>query len=119
MAEAFAVPGQLTAAENYALGQGLFCRYVRHRVRKQLKQDGFALIGKTNKPLTDAQIDDLFEQAQVSDTVIMGHARQSGAIGDGKFLEWLGKIVDWIADHQEQILAIIKFIMALLAIFAI
>ncbi len=116
MAEAFA----LTAGENYALGQGLYCRYIRNRVRRQLKKDGFTIIGKgSNKPLVDNEIDKLFEQAQVTDAVILGYSMQSGAIGDGKFLAWLGKIIDWIADHQEEILAVIKFIIGLLAIFAI
>lgn len=48
-------------------------------------------------------------------------APEVGAIGDGRILDAIKRIVDWLADpaNREKILAIVKWVMSLLAMFGL
>lgn len=53
--------------------------------------------------------------------VAIATAPEVGAIGDGRILDAIKRIVDWLADpaNREKILAIVKWVMSLLAMFGL
>jgi hypothetical protein len=104
---------QEIAEFTYRPGARLFCTVVRRRAKREMERNGFALAGGSDMPITDsAKIAELLEQ--LDDTQIMSAAMECGALGDGKFLEFLTKAIDWIVDHQDQILAVLKIVLSIL-----
>lgn len=97
-------------------GERLFTSVVRHRVSEQLQRHGFAAVGGNPTPLTREQAAALL--ARVDDGQIVEAARHSGAVGDGSFLDRLASVLSWLADHKEEILAVVKIILTILALFA-
>jgi hypothetical protein len=121
------------------LAQWRFLRQVRGGVYKQMETDGFALIAAdlgaagvavpAMGVLDAAAIDRMWAKAEstgeLSDDVILDYGASPlvGAPlrGEGGFLGLLKRIIDWISDpaNREKILAVIKFVMMLLAMFGI
>lgn len=106
---------QVVGAQARRMGPArrFFVDVARRRLQERLEKDGFALIGKDATPLTPAQAEQLV--GRLSDDVIVTGAIESGAVGDGKLLDRLGAIVEWLVAHQDQILLLLKFLMTLLA----
>jgi hypothetical protein len=106
----------LTAKEladfTYRPGGQLFCSVIRRRAKREMERNGFQLAGGSDMPVADAMIADLLEQ--LDDTQIMSAAMECGALGDGKFLEFITKAIQWIVDHQDQILAVLKIVLSIL-----
>lgn len=94
----------------------LFAKRIRQRLAEQLKTNGFGLIGGDATPLPDEKVAELL--GTVTDSAILTGAVKVGGFGDGKFLDAIGRFVDWIKDHEEQILAVLKWLLTILAMFA-
>jgi hypothetical protein len=94
----------------------LLARLVRHRLSEQLQRDGFALVGGNPKALTKAEASQLL--ANLDDDTLIAGTQVSGGLGDGKILDTLGKILDWIIANQDKILAVVKFFLTILMVFA-
>lgn len=99
-------------------GRRLFAKLIRSRLASRLQKDGFALAGGNPKPLSEEQAWELVDR--LDDDTVIAAAVQSKAegLGDGTLLDKLGNVIQWIIDHKEQILAIVKVLMTLLALFA-
>lgn len=101
------------------IGQGparrLLANLIRHRVSKELQKNGFKLIGGNPRPLSAAEAEKLLDR--LDDEQLIEGAKAAGGLGDGKILDALGRLVDWIVAHQDQILAILKWVLTLLALF--
>lgn len=97
-------------------GHKLFAKVIRNRVASQLKTDGFALVGGNAKPLTHMEAWSLL--GNLEDSAIVAAAVETGKVGEGGgLLDSLAKVLQFLVDHKDQILAIIKIVMALLAVF--
>lgn len=90
-----------------------FVDVIRRRLADRLQQDGFSLIGKDPTPFSAAKAEELV--GRLNDEQIVAGAIESGAVGDGKLLDKLGAIVEWLVDHQDQILLLLKFLLTLLS----
>jgi hypothetical protein len=117
------------------VGEKRFLRHVKDAVAKELKANGFALVAndlaaqgvtvKAPKAFTDGVIAAMWKKAErdggLTDEAILAYAAtpEVGALGDGKILEFLGRIWEWIVAHKEEILAVVKFILTLLALFGL
>lgn len=97
-------------------GHRLFAKFMKNRLAAQLQKDGFASVGGDPKPLTRGRAWELVDR--LDDETVVAAAVQSKAVGDGAFLDRLGNVIQWLVDHKEQILSVIKFLMTLLAVFA-
>jgi len=108
----------VAAAVRERPGKRLFAKLIRARLATRLQKDGFALVGGNSKPISEEKAWELVEQ--LDDDTVVAAAVQSKAegLGDGTLLDKLGNVIQWIIDHKEQILAIIKVLMTLLALFA-
>ena len=91
---------------------------LRHRAVAQMQKDGFRLIGGKEKPLTKEEAVALYDR--LTDDVVIGLVKEASpktwaAVGEGGFL---ARLIQWIKDHPEEVAAIIKLILTLLAAFA-
>jgi hypothetical protein len=89
---------------------------VQSRAIKQMEKDGFALVGRNGTPLTRQEAESLY--SRLTDEVVIGAIKEAspkayGALGDGTLI---ANFVKWIADHQDEILAVLKFVMMILAL---
>lgn len=89
---------------------------VRSRAIRQMEQDGFALVGRSGTPIMRGRAEALY--AQLTDDVVIGAVKEAspaayGALGDGTLL---GNLVKWIVEHQDEILAILKLVLTILAL---
>lgn len=112
-------PSQFEARQEYdatLAGRRLMAKLIRNRVASQLQKDGFAQAGGSDKPLDKLAAWNLL--ANLDDDALIAAAQQTGALGDGKLLDRLGDVLQWIADHREEILAIIKLVLGILMLFA-
>jgi hypothetical protein len=103
---------QKIADLTYRPGGRLFCTVVRRRAKREMENNGFSLAGGSSMPLHESKIAERL--GQLDDTQIMSAAIECGALGDGKFLEFLTKAIQWIVDHQDQILAVLKIVLSIL-----
>lgn len=104
---------QGVAGKRLGPARRFFIDVTRKRLAERLEKDGFALIGKDPTPLTAAQAEQLVNR--LSDDQVIQGAVESGAIGDGKILDRLSALVDWLIAHQDQLLKLLQFLMTLLA----
>jgi hypothetical protein len=100
------------------LRQRVMLQLLRHRAVAQMQKDGFKSIGGKEKPLTKEEAEALYDR--LTDDVVIGLVKEAspktwGAIGEGGFL---ARLIQWIKDHPEEVAAIIKLILTLLAAFA-
>jgi hypothetical protein len=100
----------------YRPGGRLFCTVIRRRAKREMERNGFALAGGSDMPVSDGMINDLLRQ--LDDTQIMSAAMECGSLGDGKFLEFITRAIQWIVDHQDQILAVLKIVLSILMMLA-
>lgn len=96
-------------------GRKWFAKVIRARAAKELQRDGFKLVGGPEKPLDERAAWALV--AKLDDDALVAAAKQTGAIGDGSVLDRLGSVLQWIVDHQEQIVAVIKIVLTILMAF--
>lgn len=96
-------------------GHRLFARYVRSKLRDRLKKDGFALIGGDGTPLTDSEIDR--KLAHLDDDTVLSAGQEVGAIGDGRILQGLRNLLEWLLANGDKIGALIQFLLRILAAF--
>jgi hypothetical protein len=92
----------------------LLLRSAREGAVNRLTSDGFAVVGRNAKPLTEARARELV--AQVEDDVLLRHVSEKygqSAVGEGGRLE---AFLSWIWENRE---AIIKFLLSILALFAL
>lgn len=99
------------------LRQKVLLTLVRHRAIAQMQKDGFKAVGGADKPLTRDQAEALYDK--LTDDVILGAVKEAspkavGAIGEGGFL---ANLLEWIRTHPEELAAIVKLILSLLALF--
>jgi hypothetical protein len=108
-------PAEPTAVEGrFRPGQALFAKVVRKRLRAALTADGFNLIGGNPTPLTAAEADELV--SNLDDDYIIAAAKAKGAVGDGRFLDRLDRVLDWLLDHRDEIAALVKWLLLLLSL---
>lgn len=89
---------------------------VRHRAIDRLEREGFTLIGKDSRPMSRERARELVDR--LDDETLIGCVREAspqvyGKLGDGQLLS---NLMTWIADHQEEILAILKLILSILVL---
>ena len=98
------------------IGKRLLLKLVKARAVERLTTHGFKDAGKADsKPLSREKAKALV--AEVDDEVILKHIveKYGDEIGEGGKLE---SLLQWLVDHKEQILQLVKFIVTLLALFA-
>jgi len=100
------------------LGKRLLVKLVKARAVDRLMSHGLtdAGVAAMTKPLTRAEAKALVDT--VDDELIIKHASETypKAFGEGGRL---ADLVDWLASHKEEILALVKFLISLLALFGI
>lgn len=115
-----AVPSVGGTDETEAVGDRLRARVltaiVRHRAMERMQRDGFALIDKDSTPLTRERARELMDR--LDDETLIGCVREAspttyGKLGDGQLLS---NLLTWISEHQEEILAVLKLILAILVL---
>jgi hypothetical protein len=99
------------------LRERILLSLVRHRAVAQRQKDGFKSIGGKEKPLTREEAEALYDR--LDDEVVIGLVKEASpktwaAAGEG----FLARLIQWIKDHPEEVAAIIKLILTLLAAFA-
>ena len=102
-------------AERLTPGERLFVSVVRHHAARELQRDGFKCVGGDPRPLSKAEGETRL--GKLDDAQILARARESGRLGDGKFLEKLGKVFEWFYAHKDQIIELVKIVLSLLALF--
>ena len=110
-----ATVGGILDGEN--LGKRVLVRVVKARAVDRLVSHGFAdVTGKKGKTFTREQAREMVDS--IDDDLILKHAQEkygAAVVGEGGRLEAL---VQWLIDHKEEILALVKFVISLLALFA-
>lgn len=120
------------------VAERILLKRVAARVDEELTTRGFALVSAeleaagvtpTTLPTTfnRDQIAQMYVRAEIegglSDEAVIEYADSPAvaAFGDGKFLEIIRNIIEWLSDpaNQAKILAIVKFVMMVLAMFGI
>ena len=94
----------------------LLLTIIRHKAIARMQRDGFALANGDKTPLSAEKAEQLYEK--LTDEMVLAAAREAspqtvGKLGDGTLL---ANLIQWIADHQEEILAILKLVLSILAL---
>jgi hypothetical protein len=90
---------------------------VKSRVVRQLQADGFKVAGGPAKPMTRAEAEALYDR--LTEDVILGAVKEASpqtfaaATEPGGFL---ARLIAWITEHQDEIAAIVKLILSILAL---
>ena len=99
------------------IGKRVLVRVVKARAVDRLVSHGFSdVTGKKGKTFTREQARELVDS--IDDDLILKHAQEKygeKVVGEGGRLEAL---VQWLIDHKEEILSLVKFVISLLALFA-
>lgn len=90
-------------------------RKARGRAAKILRKSGFALVGGDATPLSEDQVAAVL--GRISDEQIQARLPADFDIGDGRAKQLLANIIQWIKDHKEEILFVIKAILTLALLF--
>lgn len=90
----------------------LFAKVVRRKLADQLQKDGYAMVGGDPKPLDHIQAWSAVNK--LDDNTIATAAVESGVVTEGRLLDSLGRIMDWLVAHQDQIMRLVEFLMKLL-----
>ena len=124
------------------LAEWWFLRKVKGEVRQRLKIDGFASIIKELKkegvslpqnlvgiPFDDSAVDAVWKKAEstgnLSDQLILDYSKspQGAGFGEGEggILDVFKRLIEWLSDpaNQEKLMAVIKFVMMMLAMFGV
>lgn len=108
------------AAEPVTARQKFVGEHFRRLTSQQLQHDGFALIGGDKTPLSAEAADKLVERLtdRVAYTTVKASrpSFEEGGEGGG-ILAFIRRVAKWIADHPEQVAAIIKILLTILMAF--
>lgn len=110
-----------TSPNRIHLGQRIVAEHFRRLASQQAQKDGFALVDGPKAPLSAEEANKLV--ARISDLTIVEGTKSFGAPdqvagdGPGPVLGFVRKVLQWIADHPEQVAAILKFILSLMMLF--
>lgn len=96
-------------------GRKLFAKIIRTRAARELQKNGFKLAGGPDKPLSDTEAWALVQK--LDDAAIAAAAVKTGAVGDGSVLDRISSVLSWIVDHSDQIVAVLKVVLAILMAF--
>lgn len=94
-------------------GKRLFASVVRRKAVATLMKDGFLICGGDPTPLSKEQATALLDS--IDDDTIVAAAQSAKIIGDGKFLDRLTAVIDWLLENKDKIAAIVRWLLALLA----
>lgn len=96
-------------------------RVVRNKVEAELAKDGFRLAGgmfPDAKPLSKERIAELMKQ--LDDETIIRSVKEASPKTWAATAEpggFLARLIEWIATHQDEIMAVVALIIKLLALF--
>lgn len=119
------------------LAENVMVRRAKRMVEELTTTEGFSLISdelrsshglelKISGPVSKSQLEVMYKNAVsagLTDEAIVEFANSPSvnALGDGRFLEIIRNIIEWLSDpaNQEKIMAVVRFIMMMLAMFGI
>ena len=107
-----------TAAIFPRIGQRLLIAAGRSKAKELLTQSGFTLVAGPSSPLEAKRASDVIDC--VLDEWIVSHDEWNDVVGGWQpSVEGFGdgKIIRWIIDHKEMILAVAKIIMMIAMLF--
>lgn len=98
-------------------GHKFFAKVIKHRLVAHLTKDGFAFVGGNPKPMDELDAWKLVNKLEEKE--IVAAATKTSAVGEnGSLLDKLGNALQWVADHKEQIMALVKLLLGILMLFA-
>ncbi len=109
--------GTVTDTTSRKDGHKFFGKVIRNRLVAHLTKDGFAFVGGNPKPLDELEAWKLVNK--LDDQAIVAAAEQTKSVPTGSLLDKLGNAMQWIVDHKEAIMQVIKFLMTLLSMLAV
>lgn len=119
------------------LAENILVRRAKRMAEKEMTERGFESIraelvaegfdpSRVGVPLPPNVVEEVMTRAAyagLTDEAIIAYAESDevGALGDGKILQILRNIVEWVSDpaNQEKLVRIAKFIMMMAAIFGL
>jgi hypothetical protein len=104
--------GAAQQTEGFAPLRRLFARNMRAHAAKEFRENGFTRIGGAEGAMSKERAE--FLASHLDDDMIMTGMQQTGALGDGTFLQFLRDVLRWPFDHPDAFLALLKLLLPFL-----
>jgi hypothetical protein len=93
------------------IGYRLFAAINRNKVERELRANGFALVGGP-AVVTESDVKRLV--AHLDDDTVHAASVETGALGDGAILQFIRAVLRWPIDHPEEFARLLKFLLTIL-----